>query len=278
MRGAHQGIINRINDLWNRGGENVSDRYPELDELIQYIHQNIYEPLSLNQLSRYVAYSPYHFTRIFKQRMGLTPQHYISSLRLQKAKDLLLTTHYNVREIASEIGQQSLGTFTTRFTQRIGMTPSDFRNSITFADNHLHALANLDSWHTLLSNSTNYSHIKGTVQSELPFEGVILLGLFAKPIPEGLPIYGTLLRSLGDFCIPNVKPGTYYLMATSVSWGMKSTDFLLPHNTLRTRSRVPIIVKPYTPIPHQQIQSLSSSTRWPTDPYLAAFANETIFE
>jgi AraC family transcriptional regulator len=144
--------------------------------------------------------------------------------------------------------------FRMRFTQRIGMTPSDFRNSTTFADNHLNALANLDSWRTLLTESKDYSHLRGTVQSEFPFEGIILIGLFAKPIPEGLPLYGTLLRSLGDFCIPNLKPGTYYLMATSVSWGMQSKDFPLPHNTLRTRSRVPIIVKPYTPVPYQQIK------------------------
>jgi hypothetical protein len=87
----------------------------------------------------------------------------------------------------------------------------------------------------------------------IPFHGFILIGLFAKPIPEGLPLYGTLLSSLGDFCFTGVKPGTYYLMATSVSWGMEAMDFLLPQTTLRTRSREPIIVGTYTSVPHQQV-------------------------
>jgi AraC family transcriptional regulator len=48
--------------------------------------------------------------------------------------------------------------------------------------------------------------------------------------------------------------GTYYLMATSVSWGMPARDILLPHTTLRTRSKEPIIVGPYSSVPHQQVK------------------------
>ncbi|WP_026264024.1 helix-turn-helix domain-containing protein [Paenibacillus terrigena] len=232
----------------------MTDLYPELDELIHYIHAHIYEPLTLAQLSRYAAYSPFHFTRIFKQRLGLTPQHFISSLRLQKAKDLLLTTPFPIREIAEEIGQQSLGTFTTRFTQRVGMTPSVFRQSTMFADDHLHQLANLEQWPTPGIVSHIYPNLTGTIHSAYPFEGVILIGLFTKPIPEGLPKYGTLLRSLGDFCIPSIQPGTYYLMATSVAWGMESREFLLPHHTLRTRCKMPIFVKMSEPIPDQNVE------------------------
>lgn len=229
------------------------DRYPEIDELIEYIHLHIHDPLSIIELARFVAYSPYHFTRIFKQRIGLSPQHYIASLRLQKAKSLLLTTNYSVRDIALEIGQQSLGTFTTRFTQRIGVTPTEYRNTSKFAGNHLRSLANLDSWVDMQRRTRNHMNLYGTIESEHLFEGVILIGLFAKPIPEGLPIYGTILRSFGEFCLPNIKPGIYYLMATSVSWGMRSDEILLPQNTLRTRSKTPIIIRSNTPVPSQQV-------------------------
>lgn len=230
-----------------------SERYPEIDELIAYIRQHIHEPFTVEQLARYVAYSPYHFSRIFKQRMGLTPQHYIASLRLQKAKDLLLTTRYSIRDIALEIGQQSLGTFTTRFAQRVGVTPAEFRNSQATAANPLHALAGLDTWRSSFKKKTAYTGIQGTIRCELPFEGVILIGLFAKPIPEGLPLYGTLLNTLGDFALPDVKPGIYYLMATTVSWKMAASELLLPHHTFRTRSRTPIVVNPNMPVPHQDV-------------------------
>ncbi|MBP1155333.1 AraC family transcriptional regulator [Paenibacillus sp. PvR098] len=231
----------------------MTNRYSEIDEVLAYIHQHIYEPLPLCRLAGHVAYSQYHFSRIFKERIGISPLYYVSSLRLQKAKDLLLRTNLSIRDIGLEIGQQSLGTFTTRFTERVGVTPSDFRNSALQADNHLQSLQKLNDWRTSYPSLNQHVRIEGTVQSTIPFEGVILIGLFAKPIPEGLPLYGTLVPSLGDFCFTGVKPGTYYLMATSVSWGMQALDYLLPHTTLRARLKEPIIVGPFSSVPHQQV-------------------------
>ncbi|WP_100407764.1 helix-turn-helix domain-containing protein [Bacillus solitudinis] len=231
----------------------MNESYPEIGEVIGYIHQHIYEPLSLSELARYAAYSPYHFTRIFKEKMGISPVYYISALRLQKAKDLLLHTNLRVRDIGLEIGQKSLGTFTTRFTERVGMTPSDFRNSVQRAENHFRSLQKLSDWSDSHISIGKQAIIKGTVRATVPFEGLVLIGLFAKPIPEGLPIHGTLVSSLGDFHIIDVKPGLYYLMATSVSWEMQAMDFLLPQKTLRTRSKKPIIVESFSSIPHQEV-------------------------
>jgi AraC family transcriptional regulator len=162
----------------------ATDRYTEIDEVITYINKYIYEPLPLSRLARYAAYSPYHFTRIFKERMGLSPLYYVSSLRLQKAKELLLRTNLNVREIGLTIGQQSLGTFTSRFTERVGVTPSHFRNSALQADTHFNILQKLNDWRVSHPHLSQYARIEGTVRAAIPFDGVILIGLFAKPIPE----------------------------------------------------------------------------------------------
>ncbi|MCZ8511784.1 helix-turn-helix transcriptional regulator [Paenibacillus filicis] len=235
----------------------LTGQYTEIDEVIDYIYQHLDEPLPLSRLAGYAAYSPYHFTRIFKERIGLPPLYYVSSLRLQKAKDLLLHTNLSVRDIGLEIGQQSLGTFTTRFTERVGMTPSEFRNSMHFADRHFRSLRKLKAWRPSppfsAPGSAARAVIQGTVQAEVPFEGVILIGLFAKPIPEGFPLYGTVLSSLGHFCFTDVKPGTYFLMATSVAWESNAMDILLPHTTLRTRSKQPIVVRPHSAVPYQQV-------------------------
>lgn len=230
------------------------ERYEEIDIIIEYIHKHIEHPLTLSGLAKYVAYSPYHFTRIFKERTGLPPLYYISSLRLQKAKELLLRTNLNIRDIALEIGQQSLGTFTTRFTEKVGVTPADFRNSMPKAESQLQSLRKLNDWYELQPGSNQYTRVEGTIQTAVPFEGVILIGLFTKPIPEGLPLYGTLVSSNKKyFCFSNVKPGIYYLMATSVSWGMLAMDFLLAQTTLRTRSKEPVIVGVGSIIPYQQV-------------------------
>lgn len=221
---------------------NMDGQYDAIDEVIKYIHQNIHEPLTLSRLSNYVAYSPYHFSRLFKERVGLSPHYYISSIRLEKAKDMLLHTNLSVRDIGMEIGQQSLGTFTTRFTQRVGISPSQFRRSTIVADEHFHSLKKLNNWADSDSVDYHFNKVEGTVKADAPFQGIILIGLFHKPIPEGLPLYGTLLSSLGNFCFKDVKPGTYYLMATAISWEMQATDILLPYTSLRARAESPVLV------------------------------------
>lgn len=223
----------------------------EIEGAIAFIHRRLDEPLSLDDLARHVAYSPYHFARLFKERMGLSPIYYVSALRLQRAKELLLQTNLSIREIGLEIGQQSLGTFTTRFTQRVGMTPALFRQAPQQTTDHLRTLRQLTDWREPLV--TPGATVAGSVEATQPFDGVILLGLFAKPIPEGVPLYGTLLARSGEFALRGVRPGTYYLMATAVAWQMRAADVLLPYTTLRTRFHEPLIVRPGLPVPRQQV-------------------------
>ncbi|WP_088034806.1 helix-turn-helix domain-containing protein [Evansella clarkii] len=227
--------------------------YSEIDEVIKYIHNNIDGPLSLSHLADYARYSPYHFSRIFKQRTGLSPHHYVSSLKLQRAKDLLLNTELTIRDIGMEIGQQSLGTFTTRFTERVGISPSQFRKSPSHINKYLKSLkthTNL-SHQSIMAAHTNI--VEGSIEAEIPFHGVILAGLFTKPIPAGLPQYGTILTSLGDFIFPHVRPGIYYLMVTAVTWEMKSNEILVPNQNLRAKASTPIIVNSKIKIPKQNI-------------------------
>ncbi|WP_221568755.1 helix-turn-helix domain-containing protein [Alkalihalobacillus sp. TS-13] len=234
-------------------------KYPEVDEVIKYIHQYLHEPLSVSELARHAAYSKFHFTRIFKERMGLAPQYYISAIRLQKAKDLLLCTDLSVRDIGLEIGQESLGTFTTRFTERVGVTPSQFRNSKKEVNNYLSMLQDwtlsksMSTHTTSLAKASEGGKIQGTVQADVPFSGFIFVGLFAKPIFEGFPLYGTMLSSLGDFRFTGVKPGAYYLMATSVSKKMQGIDILFSYKSLQAGLKEPIIIEPYSPVPFQKM-------------------------
>lgn len=225
----------------------------EIEGVITYIQHHLDEPFSLSQLANYAGYSPYHFTRIFKEKMGISPFYYISALRMQKAKMLLLNTKFNIRDIGLEIGQQSLGTFTTQFTKRIGVTPSEFRKSPQLAQDYFKSLKQLNHWSLGQSIFNSSNKVEGIVESKTPFAGVILIGLFAKPIPEGLPLYGTLLSSVGEFYFTDVKPGIYYLMATSVSWGMEVSGFLLPETNLRFRSEKPIVIKDHHSVPHQLV-------------------------
>lgn len=229
----------------------MTGRNPEIERVIGYIHEHWNEPLSLAYLADLAGYSPFHFARIFKQTTGLSPFYYVSSLRMHRAKELLLRTNLTVRDIALETGHQSLGTFTARFAERVGMPPARYRDSRRQTDDVLHALRMLDNRNDAAAFAGTHSAVEGTVRTDIPFEGLILVGLFPRPIPEGLPLHGTLLRSPGGFRFPNVKPGKYYLMATTVSWEMPAIDVMLPGTTLRARQQV--IVHPSVPVPHQDL-------------------------
>ena len=226
----------------------------EIDEVIAYIHKHLDDPMTLADLAQHISYSPYHFSRMFKRKIGLSPLYYVSSLRLQKSKELLLYTDLTIRDIGMEIGQQSLGTFTSRFSERVGMTPAHFRKSIQQAPDYLASLHKLSDWTVpSLTATSQFAAVTGTVHTSTPFSGVTLIGLFPKPIPEGMPLFGTLISDTGDFYITGVLPGKYYLMVTSVGWGMGAVDFLLPHETLRGRAKEPIFVTPFSSVRHQEI-------------------------
>jgi len=230
----------------------VSGKYPELIEVMRYIRDNLHEPLTVGELSRYAAYSPYHFIRIFKEQTGLTPQAWIASLRLQRAKELLMSTDLPVRDIALELGYQSLGTFTTRFGRSVGLTPAGFRESAHWAAGHLELLAEAAVWRARREPAFG-PRVEGSLRTEVPFDGIFLVGLFGKPVPDGLPDYGTLVRAGESFRFSGVKPGVYHLLATTVSWDMRTRDLLLPDMTLRARSATPIVVRPGERTPHQEL-------------------------
>ncbi|MFC4404067.1 helix-turn-helix domain-containing protein [Gracilibacillus xinjiangensis] len=227
--------------------------FPEVYKAISYIQTHLYDEISLNKLADYVGYSPFHFSRIFKEQTGLPPQYFISSLRLQRAKDLLLKTELPIRDIGLEIGQQSLGTFTTKFTQKVGVTPARFRKSVQSVKDNLNMLKELQTHHLITKPYGKYNQISGTIQTTEPFEGIIFVGLFSKPIPDSLPLYGTLLVNSDHFAFNMVEPGVYYLLATSVPWQMKSADILLPEETFRYKSNTPFIVDIHVTVPHLEI-------------------------
>ncbi|QGH35522.1 helix-turn-helix domain-containing protein [Gracilibacillus salitolerans] len=231
---------------------------PEIEAAIKYIKSNLHEEITLQQVANHVAYSPYHFSRIFKDQIGLPPHYYLSALRLQKAKELLIQTDLPVRDIGMEIGQQSLGTFTTRFTQKVGVSPSVFRHSASNVTQHLQQIQFKSDISLNRYNGNSSQTVKGKIISPNPINGIILVGLFSKPIPEGLPLYGTILESAGEFVFENVKAGTYYLLSTTVITGMNNSEILLTESTLRAKLEEPVIVQP-----HQETPQLNVSLRPP---------------
>jgi AraC-like DNA-binding protein len=84
-------------------------------------------PINLQDISARANLSPYHFLRIHKLTYGETPHEFLTRLRIERAKTLLAKGSHNVTEACFEVGFSSLGSFSTLFNQRVGLSPSEYR-------------------------------------------------------------------------------------------------------------------------------------------------------
>ena len=87
------------------------------------------EPLDLEALARAAHVSPRHFSRSFRRTFGETPHQYLLTRRLERARHLLRTTDRSVAQICLDVGFASVGSFTTTFRRRVGVTPTAYRRA-----------------------------------------------------------------------------------------------------------------------------------------------------
>jgi AraC-like DNA-binding protein len=87
-------------------------------------------PITIEQLSREAALSPFHLIRLFRRIYRQTPHQYLVQQRISKAKELLRTTDLPITEICMAVGFESLGSFSTLFSKVAGISPSAYRLSV----------------------------------------------------------------------------------------------------------------------------------------------------
>jgi AraC-like DNA-binding protein len=85
------------------------------------------QPLDVAALARTAMMSPAHFSRRFRAAYSETPYSYLMTRRIERAKALLRQGELSVTEVCMEVGCTSLGSFSARFTELVGETPSAYR-------------------------------------------------------------------------------------------------------------------------------------------------------
>ncbi|GIJ79564.1 AraC-type DNA-binding protein [Micromonospora phaseoli] len=85
------------------------------------------EALDLAAVAAVAGVSKYHFQRLFTVTYGRSPAAYLSQRRIERAQDLLRSTNLTVTEVCYAVGFASLGSFSSRFRDVVGETPSEFQ-------------------------------------------------------------------------------------------------------------------------------------------------------
>ncbi len=85
------------------------------------------DDLDLASLAAVAAISKWHFHRLFQATYGLSPAAYVSQRRVERAQDLLRATNLTVTEVCHAVGFSSLGSFSGRFRELVGETPTQFQ-------------------------------------------------------------------------------------------------------------------------------------------------------
>jgi AraC family transcriptional regulator of arabinose operon len=100
---------------------------PRLSTVVAYICEHLHRPLRLATLARVAGVSRPQLSRIFRQRLGTTPQRFLEDRRLARASELLRATAMPVQEVAAACGFGTAFYFSTRFSRRFGRPPRVWR-------------------------------------------------------------------------------------------------------------------------------------------------------
>ncbi|AIQ24193.1 response regulator [Paenibacillus sp. NPDC058367] len=101
-----------------------------IDIALQYVKEHYYEDLTLEKIASVVFLNPVYFSQLFKQKTGQGYKEYVTSLRLEQAKLLLVNSKLKVAEIAERIGYQDMRHFTQMFRKRFLVTPTEYRQQL----------------------------------------------------------------------------------------------------------------------------------------------------
>jgi AraC family transcriptional regulator len=198
---------------------------------IKYMKENINEEMTSEKMAEVAGYSPYHFSRIFKDVTGVSPRHYLSALRIEAGKEHLInSTSNSILKTLLDIGFQSLGTFSSKFRQFVGQPPKQFQKNAI----ELHRYMNgLDVIPNERDEDVKLPVVRCKVEAPEDFKGLIFVGLFPRPIPDQAPLAGTAIRNTQhEVTFSAVPPGTYYALAAAIPWSLNPRDYFLLRKNL----------------------------------------------
>ncbi|GIP31497.1 response regulator transcription factor [Paenibacillus sp. J2TS4] len=121
-------LLDYCSELMNTIDHQQDNRSPIVQNVLQYMHTHYHNELSLKTLSQRFHVNPIYLGQLFQKEIGVVFSEYINRYRLEKAKELLKTTHLRTGEISKRVGYSDTAYFYKQFKRNVGTTPTEWRN------------------------------------------------------------------------------------------------------------------------------------------------------
>lgn len=208
----------------------------QISEIITYIKNNVFdEQLKIEHIADTFGYDKHYFSREFKKNTGYSLSEYISSLKSEKAIELLEQDD-TIVDVQLQVGYESSGSFTNMFKKYTGSSPTQYRKEITDLHTELKSFENSEAKEIIFNKKLGKSSC--IVDIELPQNrsvGIVFIGLFNTPIPNHLPITGVATKTLTNNTLKNIPEGSYYLLACALSKNGSIMSYFNLKDSLRGR-------------------------------------------
>ena len=191
---------------------------------VQHMRTRLDAPLDLGELARVAAVSKFHLVRVFDEITGTTPRHFLSCLRMQRAKEILLNSDMPVTDVCFEVGYNSLGSFSKTFHELVGVSPQDFRR----LPKRLSASQFAAAVWRYLSGRVEFLGpvVEGVVEGPGRAGGFVFVGAFTNGVPLGAPFSGTVLVRGGTFRLRRPETPEFHLLAALVPWSATLSEMV----------------------------------------------------
>lgn len=178
-----------------------------VERAIGTMKENLGDQLTVDDLARSAMFSKFHFSRVFLRVTGISPGRFLSAVRLEEAKHLLLTTSITVADIGHRVGYNSIGTFSSRFRSSVGISPITYRQLGGVVP--VLPIKQADVDRSIAVRGHTHGPCAGTL-------GSVFVGAFPSRVPEGVPARYQILPAPGAYHLPHLPVGIWYLIAYAV--------------------------------------------------------------
>lgn len=95
--------------------------------VVRYISENIFNIDSIGKMARELGYCDSYLSRVFKEKMGMTLQSYVTMKKMEKAVEMIEQGNFTITEIALKLSFESLQSFSKSFRRTVGVSPMEYR-------------------------------------------------------------------------------------------------------------------------------------------------------